>query len=162
VPKWHPCIEFAGALDEAEASLAYARTLSERAGLNDVAEVLAELEELLFRIGFTAAGRRCIRGEDVEHVEKLEALLAAETVRMLDSFRLNGATVEAAAIAVARTAVRRAERRFWQCLRLRSGVYRDTIVAGQLLNRISDLLYLLQLKVDKRLGREPPRVKCKP
>jgi cob(I)alamin adenosyltransferase len=115
---------------------------------------------MLFRIGFTIAGRKCITETDVRRVEDLEKMLAKETVRVLDSFRLNGATVEAAAIALARTAVRRAERKFWQCLRLRPGVYEDAIVAGQLLNRLSDLLYLIQLKVDLQRSLEPPRVTC--
>ena len=161
VPKWHPCIEFAGALDEAEASVAYARTLLERSGLTRLSEILQRIEELLFRVGFTATGRQCISSDDISWVEGVEAELSRTTIRFLDSFRLNGSTLEAAAVAVARTAVRRAERLYWRCVRLKGGLEGLTIEAGRLLNRLSDLLFLLQLEVDRSLGKEPPRIKCR-
>ncbi len=160
VPKWHPCIELAGALDEAEASLALARTACKASGLSWAAEILEKLENLLFRLGFTVAGRNCISSRDLDWVEEVEAELSRKTLKALDSFRLNGATFEAAAVALARTAVRRAERAYWLCIRLKPGVYSDDILVGQLLNRLSDLLYLLQLSIDYSRGITPPRVSC--
>ncbi|NOZ89206.1 MAG: ATP:cob(I)alamin adenosyltransferase, partial [Crenarchaeota archaeon] len=104
VSKTHPCIEAVGALDEAEAAVALARTLAARAGLREVAETLEALEGLLFRVGYSLSGRSCVTPRDLEWAEA-EAARLWRLARGWRGFRLNGATPEAAAAAAARTAV---------------------------------------------------------
>jgi len=78
-----------------------------------------------------------------EYVERLEAACDEwnETLAKLRSFILNGGTVVAAQLHVARTVVRRAERSAWAAVE----EYGDAInpLAVKYLNRLSDLLFIL-------------------
>ena len=78
-----------------------------------------------------------------EYVERLEAACDEwnETLTKLRSFILNGGTVVAAQLHVARTVVRRAERSTWAAVE----EYGDAInpLAVKYLNRLSDLLFIL-------------------
>ncbi len=162
VPKTHPCIDFMGSLDEAEAALGLARSVLETF-TNDgrIAAQLEWLEELLFRIGFTVFGTRlCINENDVRTVEKNIDRLA-EKIR--PGFTLNGGHIAAATISVARAIVRRAERDFWRCRPYIEGkANSDALnVAGMLLNRISDLLYMLQREINIAAKIEMKTPQCK-
>jgi cob(I)alamin adenosyltransferase len=78
-----------------------------------------------------------------EYVERLEAACDEwnETLAKLRSFILNGGTVVAAQLHVARTVVRRAERSAWAAVE----EYGDGVnpLAVKYLNRLSDLLFIL-------------------
>ena len=158
VPKTHPCVEFIGALDEAESAVALARALAEEKGLEELASGLGLAEEALWRIGFWLAGKRECITQDL--VRKIESLIDRIAESLAPGFTMNGATAAAAAAALARATVRRAERRLWACL--------DTLperpdgweLAARLLNRLSDLLYALQRRADLEQGQEPPPPPC--
>jgi len=157
VPKTHPCIEFVGALDEAEAALGLARSLL-RAEQRDIAELLLWIEELLFRIGFTFAGsKECITYGDLE---ALERLLDAHSGEVEPVFTVTPSYAAAAAISLARAVTRRAERRYWACLEALAELRDTDRLGGKLLNRISDLLYVLQLIAAKKAGEKPPQATC--
>ncbi len=157
VSKTHPCIEAVGALDEAEAAVALARTLAARAGLRGLAETLEEVERLLFRIGYSLSGRGCITREDLGWVEA-EAERLWRLARGWRGFRLNGATPEAAAAAAARTAVRRAERSLIRCLETLppNRRPRNEKLLLAVVNRLSSLLYAAQAAADTLQAQEPP------
>jgi cob(I)alamin adenosyltransferase len=78
-----------------------------------------------------------------DYVDRLEAACDEwnETLGKLRSFILNGGTVVAAQLHVARTVVRRAERSAWAAVE----EYKDGInpLAVKYLNRLSDLLFIL-------------------
>lgn len=162
VPKTHPCIDFMGSLDEAEAVLGLARSFLEIfTNYKELTAQLEWLEELLFRIGFTVFGTgACIDENDVRAVEDNIDKLAE---KMMPGFTLNGGHIAAATISVARAIVRRAERDFWRCRPYIEEKVDSRVlnVAGMLLNRISDLLYVMQRKINTDAKMEPRTPQCK-
>ncbi len=154
VDKDDPCIAFLGDLDEAEAWLGLASAaLVERQATRDLAELVDWAQELLFRLGFHLAGRAgCVSREDVESVERAIDRLGSELGAA--GFVLHGGALAPAALAVARAVVRRAERSLVACLKS-GGAPADNAALGlALLNRLSDLLYVLELAAARRLGAE--------
>ncbi len=154
VEKHHPCIEFIGVLDEAEAWLGYASSLAAQAGLPRVVEDLDWMQQLLFRIGFSLGGHKCV---GVDDVDRLENLVDYYSEALEPLFTLNGGHPAAAAISVARTVVRRLERRLSKCLGegLLGGEAR---VFLSIVNRMSDALYAMSIWVNRALGVEVKRV----
>ncbi|KSW11878.1 hypothetical protein CF15_03505 [Pyrodictium occultum] len=160
VRKSHPCVEFVGALDEAEATLGLAESLLRYTGARGVeglADTLRWMQELLFRAGFTLAGRDCLEGRDVEEVE---ALIDKLSSGLEPVFTLNGGHPAAAAASLARTMIRRAERALWRCLEERGETEEARLVA-RLLNRLGDLAYAVQHAINRALGGEARRVECR-
>ncbi len=157
VPKTHPCIEFVGALDEAEAALGLARSLM-RPGDDELAGILLELEDMLFRVGFAfSTGKACITNQDLERVEVMIDSLSSEIEPV---FTMNPGYPAAAAVSLARAVTRRAERRYWACLEALGEQGELDRLAGRILNRVSDLLYVVQLLAAKQHGDRPPRATC--
>jgi cob(I)alamin adenosyltransferase len=87
-----------------------------------------------------------------DYVDRLEALCDEfnESLPALRSFILNGGTVAAAHLHVARTVVRRAERAAW----LAYGEHGESmnVLAIKYLNRLSDLLFILARHANKEQG----------
>ncbi len=87
-----------------------------------------------------------------EYVDRLEGWCDQfnESLPALRSFILNGGTVAAAHLHVARTVVRRAERAAW----LAHAEHADTmnLLAIKYLNRLSDLLFILARHANKEQG----------
>ncbi len=113
VPKSHPRPEAYGALDEASAALGLARAL---VGSEQIQEVLIEAQRDLYHIMSEVAAEpelaERFRVVDRARVDWLEAQIerfGAEVV-MPKEFVLGGDTSSAAALDLARTVVRRAER----------------------------------------------------
>ncbi len=167
LPKSHPCIEFIGALDEAETTLGYAWSISLLYNeLSEFTDLLKTLEDLLFRVGFSlsTSANRCISSSDVEWIEKNVDRLEKY---MTPSFTLNGGHIVAASVAISRAAVRRAERRFWECIEsireviIKEGKEDIIELASKILNRASDLLFVAQHAILKKLNIDPIVVKCK-
>jgi cob(I)alamin adenosyltransferase len=160
VPKDDPCIEFLGDLDEAEAWLGLASTLL-RAGeqpLESVAKILDRVQELLFLIGFHVTGaRECVGSKEVNEVEDLIDRMWGDVKET--GFILHGGDLGSATVGVARAIVRRAERRLITCLKMLGKLEEERTVIA-LLNRLSDLLYVLELVVAKVRGS--PRRRPKP
>ena len=139
----HP-IEVNGAVDEAQAALGWARSLGERGGRLD--ELLVSLERDLWVLMAEVAtlpanrhklvdGRSRVTTEMVERLEDEIDAMSAE-IEVPREFLVPGESPQAAALDVARTVVRRAER-----VAVRYPLP-DSCVTSYL-NRLSDLVWTM-------------------
>ena len=138
VPKEHLRVEAYGTVDEANSALGIVLAVPGLPG--PVAEVLTEVQHDLFDLG----GELCIPGHraiTAEYVERLEHTLDRfnDDLPPLKDFILPGGGPAAAACHLARTVVRRAERRVWALARGES----VAAEVPQYLNRLSDLLFVI-------------------
>ena len=142
-PKDDPRIEAYGTVDEASSALGLARALSKNPR---VRATLEELQRGLYALGAELAtgpsARRTFASVAAADVERLEALTAdlESLAPMPAEFVLPGATPAAAALDLARTVARRAERR---CVALAHAGGLDNLHARRWLNRLSLLLFVL-------------------
>lgn len=153
VPKSHPLIEFYGALDEANSMLGFARSVLGR----DMPEYDGDLmffQLLLFRIGFSVTARDPKVSED--DVRRLEDIVDKYYGEPLRAFIVPGGPPGIAALHVARSFVRRAERML-VALKV-DGVVDFDAVLLKALNRLSDALFALALHASRRAGFEPEKV----
>ncbi len=138
VPKEHLRVEAYGTVDEANSALGVVLAVH---GLPaPVADVLTEVQHDLFDLG----GELCIPGHraiTAEYVDRLERTLDRfnDDLPPLKDFILPGGGPAAAACHLARTVVRRAERRVWALARSES----VAAEVPQYLNRLSDLLFVI-------------------
>lgn len=147
VPKHAPRIEVNGAVDEAQAALGLARAEAEHG--TELDELLVAVERQLYvlmaEIATEPANRRkLVAGESLvteAMVRWLEEWIdrLADRFPMPTEFVVPGANRRAAALDVARTVVRRAERIFSAAL----GAAEPSSFAGPYLNRLSDLLWAM-------------------
>lgn len=147
-------VEAYGTVDEANAAIGVARAARLDA---DSDAVLAAVQADLFTLGAELAcapgreDRLKMRLVDASDAERLEAAIdrAEEKVAPLRSFVLPGGTPQAAALHLARTIARRAER---VVLALEDAPARAELVVY--LNRLSDLLFVLARRANVEAGRE--------
>ncbi len=145
--KADPAVEAYGAVDEAVAAMGLARAL---AGEGEARSLLLRLQRELFVVGADLATNPNQRHKltpgvslvEAPMVEQLEALIdrMVEAHPLPQEFVVPGATPVSAALDVARTLVRRAERRSVE-LRDSGGAVSDALL--HYLNRLSDLLFVL-------------------
>lgn len=147
VPKDHPAIEFLGTLDEAVSYLGLARSLMPP-WLGEVSRDIAIIQDILFHVGIhLSGGKRVIEGK---HVEWLEAVTDKYYGKYpLKHFILPGGPSPAAALHVARTVVRRAERRLTTLKR--QGFEVDDVLL-KTVNRASDALFAMAVYVARSMG----------
>ena len=132
-------VEAYGNIDEANSSLGMARALVQK---KELRALILELQKLLMRVMADVAsigdGTNKVTGQDVT---KLEAMIDELDQRLppLNHFIIPGDTPGAAALDVARTTVRRAERQLW---RLSRQEHVDETVSV-VLNRLSDLCFTM-------------------
>ncbi len=147
-----PRIEAYGAVDELNALLGLARAESLPVEIDDL---LADVQNELFDLGAELAtpdpAAMGIVGLGPKHVAKLEAAIDRHeaTLPALKQFILPGGVRGAAALHVARTVCRRAERRVIALASLER-------ISPQLvvyLNRLSDLLFVLTRAVNQSAGQ---------
>ena len=155
VGKDDPRVEAYGAVDELNAALGWARSAELMPRID---EVLAPIQRDLFAIGALLATpdhekmrEQLLKARiDDERIAELERAIDAGEVELepLKAFIMPGGTPKAAALHVARTVCRRAERRVVTLQR--------TIALPQLaviyLNRLSDLLFVLARVANRRAG----------
>ncbi len=142
-PKDDLRIEAYGTVDEASSAIGLARALTADGRVREIAE---RLQRDLYRLGAElatnpkATGRFATMSEaDVVVLDALLVELEAE-VTMPDGFILPGATPASGALDLARTIVRRAERRCVTLLR-EGGLHNEQV--RRYLNRLSLLLFVL-------------------
>lgn len=155
VPKSHPRVDAYGAVDELNSAIGLARALE---AMPRVDEVLVPVQRDLFAIGALLATPDQERMKqhltkariDDERIAQLERAIDDGDAELepLRSFILPGGTPKAAALHVARTVCRRAERRV---VELQSGTEIPPI-AVVYLNRLSDLLFTLARVANRRAG----------
>ena len=147
VRKSHPLIEFLGALDEANSFIGLARVYAEEEGLHDIVKDLEWIQRLLFNVGFSLSGSVKVSGDDVSRLEEISDKYYGEP---LTRFVLPGGGKAAAHLHVARTIVRRAERRLVAAVD--SGVKVDPVLL-RILNRASDALFAMAVYAARKAGK---------
>jgi cob(I)alamin adenosyltransferase len=154
-----PRVEAFGTVDEVSSALGLARSLSPHARVTAICE---ELQRGLYAVGAELgtnpqAGKTFVltAASNVERLESLTRELESEAP-MPDEFILPGATPGSAALDLARSIARRAERRV-VALRRAGGVTNPEV--GRWLNRLSLLLFVLARYEESQGGRraEPAR-----
>lgn len=147
VPKSHARTEAYGTIDEAVSALGLARALSTS---ERTRSLVLQFQKELFTVGAEMATDREHHGKLVhnfavigpEDVDRLEALIMQfeAEISMPDAFIIPGATPAAAALDVARTIIRRCERRA-VALRDAELIQNDAVLSY--LNRLADLIFTL-------------------
>ena len=142
-PKDDPRIEAFGTVDEASSALGLARSLTRHARVSSICEELQRgLYSIGAELGTSPSAARPFVTTAATQVDRLEQLITdlESAVTMPDGFILPGATQGSAALDLARSVTRRAERR---CLSLeRAGGLHNPEVR-RWLNRLSLLLFVL-------------------
>ncbi len=144
VPKYDPRPDTFGTVDEATSALGLARAVAQEQKVKDI--LLHIQQELYLLMGELATtpenyekmGLR-MTGEHVQWLEKVEEELKRE-VEIPNKFIIPGDTLDGAALDLARTIIRRAERMAAKLLH--EGVIANTDVV-RYLNRLSDLVFIL-------------------
>jgi len=145
VPKYHPAPEAVGTIDEATAALGLARANCQTA---DIAALLMsvqrDLYHLMAEVAATPENAPRFRKIDAGRVAWLEQQIECFSARveLPKEFILPGDSPGGAALAFARTIVRRAERRVVQ-------LYHEHAIQNpqlmQYLNRLSSLCFVLEV-----------------
>ena len=147
-------VEAYGSVDELNAVLG---TAIAETGHDDVRDLLTEIQSALFDLGAYLATPEAARREksgvpepEASLVEELEARMDGfeSELEPLRAFVLPGGTRASAALHVARTVCRRAERR---CVALARDEALDAPAIGYL-NRLSDLFFVLARLENARAG----------
>jgi cob(I)alamin adenosyltransferase len=156
VPKYHPQPEAVGEVDEASAALGIARATCQMA---EIGPLLLEVQRDLYHLMAELAARpenaarfRQITGERVSWLEEKTDNLSQQ-VKLPKEFIIPGDTPGGAALALARTIVRRAERRVAEVL------HKELVENGELLrylNRLSSLCFVLELAENQHAGKHHP------
>jgi cob(I)alamin adenosyltransferase len=155
VPKSHPRVDAYGEVDELNATLGLARALEPMPRID---ELLVPIQRDLFAIGALLATPNLEKMRqhlekarvDQARVAQLEQAIDDADVELepLRAFILPGGSPKAAALHVARTVCRRAERRVVELTQ----VEEIPELAVVYLNRLSDLLFTLARLAAKRAG----------
>ena len=151
VPKNHPRVEACGALDELNAALGLARAMAKHNFVKSLVDVMGEVGVLTADLPrYAKGGFTLVTPELTAKLDVLVKEIEAQNVSFKD-WATPGATQHSAALDVARTTCRRAERRVF-----------DLQAAGELqnteilifLNRLSDLLWLFARWVETQLEKK--------
>lgn len=157
VPKSHPRVEAYGTVDELNAALGMARASTPHPFVRD--SLLAIQKDLVLVMGELAThpddlsryirdGFVTVSNEFVSRLDTLVQRIETEGVSY-DGWATPGATPDAAALDVARTTCRRAERRVFALGEAGEPPNPEIVV---FLNRLSDLLWLLARWVETKAG----------
>ena len=154
VPKYHLRMEAIGTLDESTAALGLARAHSRDPRSGPILlEAQRDLYKLMSEVAATpeTAGRfRTIDKTRVSWIEKQTDALSQQ-VEMPKQFILPGDTPASAALSLARTVVRRAERRV---VELFDAGELENPDLQRYLNRLSSLCFVLELLENRAAGKE--------
>lgn len=151
-------IEAMGTLDESSAALGLARSLAHE---QRSAALLLEAQRDLYRLMAEVAsspGNAPQFHFDPKRVEWLEQEIEAlsKIVQVPGEFIIPGDTPSGAALSLARAVVRRAERRLVELFDRKTTV---NAALQQYLNRLSSLLFVLELVENQAAGKETTRAK---
>ena len=157
VGKDHPRVEAYGDIDELNAVLGMARSVDMMPRID---EVLVPIQRDLFAIGALLATPNPAKMReqlakarvDDDRIAQLERAIdhGEEELEPLKAFIIPGGTPKAAALHVARTVCRRAERRVVHLRRDANTEIPQLVVIY--LNRLSDLLFVLARVANRRAG----------
>ena len=159
VAKYDPRPDTFGTVDEATSALGLARAATRDPNVKDIIyQIQQELYLLMGELAtppenYEKMGLRMT----VEHVRRLEAVeeTLKQEVEIPNKFIIPGDTLDGAALDLARTIIRRAERKAVKLLH--DGVIENSEVV-RYLNRLSDLVFILarSIEVKSSLAERPP------
>ncbi|MBM4003882.1 MAG: cob(I)yrinic acid a,c-diamide adenosyltransferase [Planctomycetes bacterium] len=154
VRKDHPRIEAYGTVDELNATLGLARS---HTGQGEFEDLLREIQSELFDVGAELAtpdpqahGLVSVGTSEIERLEKTIDRWQ-QVLPPLTKFILPAGTPLAAALHLARTVCRRAEREVIGFAQAEPGALREALI--QYLNRLGDLLFVLARSANYQAGR---------
>lgn len=153
LPKHHPLFEALGTLDEASAALGLARALCQAPQSAELLpQVQRDLYTLMAEVAATPENAPQFRKLDPPRLAWLEAQAdaLAALVPLPGDFILPGDSHAGAALDLARTIVRRAERRMAGLLD--QGMVTNPVMLPYL-NRLSSFLFVLELLENKQSGK---------
>jgi cob(I)alamin adenosyltransferase len=151
-PKYDRRIETVGAIDEANAAIGLARTLSLAPLTSSVLiDVQKDLYHLMSEVSATPDNASRFRKITVERVIWLETQIDDISTRVIvpAEFIIPGDSKAGAAIDMARTIVRRAERHIAGLLHLKKLENRELL---RYMNRLSSLCFVLELLENQTAG----------
>jgi cob(I)alamin adenosyltransferase len=144
VSKDDEVIETLGALDEANAAFGLARSLVQSTGAADlIRHIQRDLQSLMGEVAMAGGGDNGAAIIQIDYVNWLEEQVAffADMTPPFHGFILPGDLPGAAALDLARTAVRKAERRVIHLYR--NGILTNAVLLAYL-NRLSSLCFVLE------------------
>ncbi len=154
VPKYHRRMEALGAIDEATAALGMARSACRAEGTASlIVQVQRDLYGLMAEVASTVQNAEHFHTITDDKVSWLETLTDAISARVQvpKEFILPGDTPGGAALSLARTVVRRAERRVAELLAEKDVINSELL---RYLNRLSSLCFALELYENQSEGRD--------
>ena len=154
VPKYHPQPEAYGTVDEASAALGQARALATRPEVKEaLLAVQRDLYGMMAELAATPAAAPKFRVIDAQRVTWLDGTTDrfGERVSMPREFVIPGDTPAGAALDLARTIVRRAERLI---VKLNENGFCANREIIRYLNRLSSLCFVLARYEDTQGGRD--------
>ena len=151
-PKYDQRIETVGAIDEANAAIALARTLSHAPQTSSIfMDVQKDLYHMMSEVSATPDNAFHFREVNEDRVNWLEIQIddISSKVFIPDEFILPGDSKAGAAIDLARTIVRRAERHITHLIHLKKLENRELL---RYMNRLSSLCFVLELLENQIAG----------
>ena len=161
LPKYHPRVEALGVLDEASAALGLARALCKDARAETILkDVQRDLYIIMAEVAASRENAQQFQALDRKRVEWLESQVDAIAVLAPTpaEFILPGDSLPGAALALARTIVRRAERRAAELLD--SGMIENKVLLAYL-NRLSSMCFALEIHENAQAGKHTTLAKEK-
>lgn len=158
IAKYHARIEALGTLDESSAALGVARVSTRNARCGPLLlEAQRDLYRLMAEVAASPENAKQFHFESqrVEWLEK-ETDALSKTVEMPKDFIIPGDTASGAALSLARAVVRRAERRVVELFD--AGEIKNSALQ-QYLNRLSSLLFVLELIENQTAGKDTTKAK---
>jgi cob(I)alamin adenosyltransferase len=159
LPKYHPRIETLGALDEASAALGLARSLCKAP---QTAGILIEVQRDLYS-GMTEIAASPDAAGHFESLDQSRVVWLESQVEMISisapppqEFILPGDSVSGAALSLARTMVRRSERRVVELFD--RGEIKNMVIM-RYLNRLSTLCFALEILENGFAGKDTTKAK---
>ena len=155
-PKHHPKLEAVGSVDEATAALGISRAQCLTPGISAMlVTVQRDLYHLMAELVATPENVQRFRMIDAGRVKWLEDQIDifGEDMKMPKDFIVPGDSPSGAAFALARTVVRRAERRASQLFHEKQFENPEIL---RYLNRLSSLCFLLELVENQTAGAGSP------
>ncbi|MEI6289533.1 MAG: cob(I)yrinic acid a,c-diamide adenosyltransferase [Chloroflexota bacterium] len=153
VPKFDLRIEVLGALDEATAALGLARASANTPQISPLIVIVQrDLYRLMAEVGATPENAEKFRSIDEERVHWIETQidLITSEIEIPHEFILPGEIPSSAAMGLARTIIRRAERRMAE-LYIAGGIENPSLLAY--INRLSSLCFALELLENHHAGQ---------
>jgi cob(I)alamin adenosyltransferase len=156
VAKYDQRIEAVGAIDEANAAIALARTLSISPQTSSILKtVQKDLYHLMAEVAATPENATQFRKINIDRVSWLEFTIEeiSTKVHIPDEFIIPGDSKAGAAIDLARTIIRRAERQIALLIHLKKLENHELL---HYINRLSSLCFVLELLDNQAAGSDRP------